>query len=367
MCLCSDTSTLFVRRGRGANSAPPPAAAAGFYLVRGALGAEQQRRLVTEALTEYAEPPNHTNFLATHGGLPGLWDAAQRGLRLVKLPASGSAAGTAAAAQGVGVWSAAGAGPPASAVLHKLRWATLGPPYDWTQRRYLQDQGCAPLPAWLAALARELVAAVTTAEGGSCPEAVRAAGGPGRGAPPPRGADGPGARAFDPDVGLVNFYREGDTLGGHRDDAEEAWETQPIVSLSAGCDAVFLVGGATKARRRRSRGRTDSCSRCRASRRCTAMLVCRPAVPGPAGESRSPPTRCARAGGAPDRGVAAQRRRGGAVRRGPALLPRSAARAARGTGGARAARGGPRGPVRALCGLHVRLPDQPQHPGDPVA
>ena len=50
---------------------------------------------------------------------------------------------------------------------------------------------------------------------------------------------------YKPDTALVNFYREGDTLGGHKDDAEEHADC-PIVSLSLGCDAVFLIGGATK-------------------------------------------------------------------------------------------------------------------------
>lgn len=48
--------------------------------------------------------------------------------------------------------------------------------------------------------------------------------------------------AWEPDVALVNYYREGDTLGGHKDDAEDNMDA-PIVALSLGCDAVFLLGG----------------------------------------------------------------------------------------------------------------------------
>ena len=40
--------------------------------------------------------------------------------------------------------------------------------------------------------------------------------------------------------------RAGDTLNGHADDAEQDL-AQPLVSLSLGCDAVFLMGGETKA------------------------------------------------------------------------------------------------------------------------
>lgn len=37
----------------------------------------------------------------------------------------------------------------------------------------------------------------------------------------------------------------GDTLNGHIDDAEPCLH-QPLVSLSLGCDAIFLMGGPTK-------------------------------------------------------------------------------------------------------------------------
>ena len=48
--------------------------------------------------------------------------------------------------------------------------------------------------------------------------------------------------SWDPDVALVNYYHEGDTLGGHRDDVEQD-QTAPIVAISLGCDAIFLLGG----------------------------------------------------------------------------------------------------------------------------
>ena len=49
-------------------------------------------------------------------------------------------------------------------------------------------------------------------------------------------------RRYAPDAAIVNFYREGDTLGGHLDDVEPDMD-QPIVSVSLGCEAVFLAGG----------------------------------------------------------------------------------------------------------------------------
>ena len=61
---------------------------------------------------------------------------------------------------------------------------------------------------------------------------------------PARRRAGEGA-AFDADAALVNFYASKDTLGGHKDDAEADLD-QPLVSLSLGCPAVFLLGGETK-------------------------------------------------------------------------------------------------------------------------
>jgi alkylated DNA repair protein alkB family protein 1 len=48
-----------------------------------------------------------------------------------------------------------------------------------------------------------------------------------------------------PDAALVNYYHSGDTLNGHKDDVEKDLD-QPIVTVSLGCDAVFLLGGTTR-------------------------------------------------------------------------------------------------------------------------
>ena len=47
------------------------------------------------------------------------------------------------------------------------------------------------------------------------------------------------------EAAIVNYYRPGDTMGGHVDDAETD-RSLPLVSVSLGCSAVFLVGGATR-------------------------------------------------------------------------------------------------------------------------
>jgi alkylated DNA repair protein alkB family protein 1 len=184
----------------------------GFFLLRGAVAPPQQRALTYACLTSLLEPPARTNHTAAHGALPGLWDAAQRGLVLAQGPA----------AAGGGVWAAAGGGVPAARLLRKLRWASAGPPFDWTRRQYDAHAAHAPLPPDLASLAARLAAA--------------AAAGSAAGASP---------APFRPDAALLNFYREGDTLCGHLDDAE-ADQAQPLVGLSLGCPGVLLVGGPTR-------------------------------------------------------------------------------------------------------------------------
>lgn len=89
----------------------------------------------------------------------------------------------------------------------------MGPNFDWTAREYLFDKPHQQLPPYLKEIAQR------------CAQAA-----------------GNGECSCEPDAALVNYYSPGDTLGGHRDDVE-ADLAQPIVSMSLGCDAVFLLGG----------------------------------------------------------------------------------------------------------------------------
>ena len=232
----------------------------GLLLVRNALSSEQQRSLTVDALTLFPEPPAHTNHTRALGALPGLWAAAQASLRLQqeRRPAAAAAAvncgpehqleqdydrecsdSSGGGSSSCAVWAADGTDPPATTLLRKLRWATLGPPYDWTAREYLRHEAHRPLPAQLQALAVELAALAERLLGcdadakQECEEEEQQQQ---QQVPAPR-------PAFD--AALVNYYPEGSTLGGHIDDAESDL-TQSLVSLSLGCPAVFLAGGATR-------------------------------------------------------------------------------------------------------------------------
>lgn len=52
----------------------------------------------------------------------------------------------------------------------------------------------------------------------------------------------PCGEEFQPEAAIVNYFGLGDMLGGHLDDMEKDW-SKPIVSMSLGCKAIFLLGG----------------------------------------------------------------------------------------------------------------------------
>ena len=86
----------------------------------------------------------------------------------------------------------------------RLRWLTLGGQYNWTAKEYPHEKP-PPFPKDLAQLIRQLFP------------------------------------FMEPQAAILNFYAPGDNLSIHRDVAESC--DQGLVSLSIGCDAIFLVSG----------------------------------------------------------------------------------------------------------------------------
>lgn len=232
----------------------------GCHVIPNALTLDQQRRWLREAVAVLPEPPAVTNHAARLGTFSGLWRAAVRGEWLAPSESSVDDAGPSGVTSGVETdgdavcvddenararrvektetgetprrekkarahsrWVRHDPPPKrgnpahslaAAHLLEKLRWVTLGPPYDWTARTYRVDAPARSVPPDLQTICRRLAAAA-------------------------------GVPSFGAKVGLVNYYREGDTLAGHVDDAERDL-TKPIVSISLGCPAVFLLGGETR-------------------------------------------------------------------------------------------------------------------------
>lgn len=128
----------------------------------------------------------------------------------VSVTASSSSSNVASSSS-ASLWSSAHRGD--FVPLSKLRWSSLGYHYDWTSREYTATARTA-FPADLARLSEEI---------------ARAAG-------------------FDQlksEAAIVNYYPASGMMGAHVDDAELT-KLQPIVSVSLGCAAIFLLGGRTK-------------------------------------------------------------------------------------------------------------------------
>lgn len=196
----------------------------GFFIVRHSIDDALASKLADACFGDAVlRPPATTNFNKSHGlWMNGLWDAAMNNLRLVtgtdneklSVPPLGEINAT--------EWAPDGTGPPAAEFLGSLRWASIGPCYDWTSRVYRKDQDYVPLPKDMAIFAKRIWALVSGEDHGGSKEAE-----------------------YTPNAALINYYREGDKLCGHKDDAEID-QTQPLVSISLGCPAVFLMGGESK-------------------------------------------------------------------------------------------------------------------------
>ncbi|KAH0174088.1 oxidoreductase, partial [Aureobasidium melanogenum] len=93
--------------------------------------------------------------------------------------------------------------PMSSYLNRKLRWVTIGGQYDWTQKVY-PATAPPPFPKDVAALVEGLFPAMKA------------------------------------QAAIVNLYTPSDTLSLHRDVSEEC--DRPLVSISLGCDAIFMAG-----------------------------------------------------------------------------------------------------------------------------
>lgn len=179
----------------------------GLVILPCALTIHEEAAMARLVLEQIPHERNRTNLGVSHGSVGGLWEASRRGESLASCGSDRLWTGAESLQDGIG-------GPPASHLLHKLRWTSLGAAYDWSTRAYHQDDRGLPLE--LECLAKDLLNKASANVAG-----------------------------FRPEAALVNFYRPGDTLCGHIDDAE-ADMGQPLVSVSLGCTAVFLMGGYTR-------------------------------------------------------------------------------------------------------------------------
>ena len=188
----------------------------GLFLLRDAISLQLAARLADDCFQDFLQPPTHTNFNRSHKlYVKDLWAAHSKNLSLEDKALYQDD-------YRISCWSTHGEGPKASYFLEKLRWASIGPRYDWTSREYMIDEPYTTLPEYMETLARQAVSLAMAATKSTLDSFT-----------------------FNPNAALINYYRDGDTLCGHRDDAEKDL-SKPLVSLSLGCPAIFLMGGLTR-------------------------------------------------------------------------------------------------------------------------
>ncbi|KAG6878736.1 hypothetical protein C0993_011551 [Termitomyces sp. T159_Od127] len=116
-----------------------------------------------------------------------------------------------------------------SELLFRLRWANIGWFYHWGTKQYDFTKGKGAIDPSLRDLCRDAVAAVDWKQVYSGDWADWTT----------------WNESYEPDAGIVNFYQTKDTLMAHVD-RSEVCATSPLVSISLGNAAIFLIGGLTR-------------------------------------------------------------------------------------------------------------------------
>ncbi|PVG04465.1 hypothetical protein CPB86DRAFT_722448 [Serendipita vermifera] len=248
----------------------------GFVLLPGFLSIEEQRHLIQEALENHARHPNENN-LDTHYILPkdGLWNAWKEYCTreregntnsppIIATKGADDTDGiaesrrtlinnTAASVENFEEMRSMPKVPPPpsttlsplplNSILHKLRWSNIGHFYHWGTKSYEFDRPYIPVPADIKRVCTNAVQAVDWSDVWKEDQDIIA-------------EEWENSRpdwdtwpeTFAPEAGIINFYQLKDTLMAHVDRSEMS-STSPLVSISLGQAAVFLIGGLTREER----------------------------------------------------------------------------------------------------------------------
>ncbi|KAI8906908.1 hypothetical protein EDD86DRAFT_192615 [Gorgonomyces haynaldii] len=191
----------------------------GLILFKNLLSVEQQQFLVRKSLQEWTKPPNLSN-LDAHFVIPpnGLWNTVldqpdlllehrvfetrtvDEGYLRIDRPTDPMAKQKPVTCK---------------QAMNRMRWATLGYQYNWTDKVYFYDRS-PPFPQSCDAIVRSIVKMAEPWTGYS----------PGK---------------WKSEAGIINFYHPGDSLTAHQDKSEENTQA-PLVSMSVGLDCAFLIG-----------------------------------------------------------------------------------------------------------------------------
>ncbi|KAH9048223.1 hypothetical protein EDB84DRAFT_291436 [Lactarius hengduanensis] len=235
----------------------------GLVILPAFVSDEAQRDLIRWSLRDHAKFPNETN-LDTHYILPhsGLWStyisspetvvqprlpssatppSSPGPRRLVSnTPASPATFSLITSTPKPSSLPSAYAQPISTAQLvPRLRWANIGWSYHWGTKQYNFAREVQPVGEQVRRVCLEVVRSIRWQEvfGGAATELLD-------------GWEGASEwrtwqETYEPDAGIVNFYQIKDSLMGHVD-RSEICATSPLVSISLGNAAIFLVGGLTR-------------------------------------------------------------------------------------------------------------------------
>ncbi|KZT33028.1 hypothetical protein SISSUDRAFT_993502 [Sistotremastrum suecicum HHB10207 ss-3] len=126
----------------------------------------------------------------------------------------------------------------ASELLERLRWANLGYFYHWGTKSYDLRKTLIPIPERIQSTCKNVVQSINWHAVWWNKDQIS-----GWDNETPDWQDW--KRTYQPDAGIVNFYQPKDTLMGHVDRSEVSCTT-PLVSISIGNSAIFLIGGQTR-------------------------------------------------------------------------------------------------------------------------
>ena len=189
----------------------------GFLFAPQALGADLQKELAHQSVTEYCEAPHKTNIDQSQPKEPlntgiskKMWDLWKEDNHQKEESNKKKNKKHKSIHSGKQI---------PHRCFQKLSWATMGFHYDWTARSY-NEAVKSHMPRLVHDLSTMFARTSLMMEGAS-------------------------NHSFEPTASIVNFYSTKSFMGGHRDDLELAID-KPIVSVSVGLPAIFLLGGKTK-------------------------------------------------------------------------------------------------------------------------
>lgn len=156
----------------------------GFFFIKNPFTVKGQQYWIRKCLEVYPRKPSVTNLDLHHKNIDDIWSD-----------------------------SRSHSVPDKCKLINKLTWSTLGYHYDWDNKVYNPERH-SPFPNSLAELVKHIASCF-------------------------------GFQTFQPDTAIVNYYGMKSRLAIHNDHSEEALN-EPIVSISFGQSAVFLVGTSSK-------------------------------------------------------------------------------------------------------------------------